>query len=467
MTKKKALDVLWFALVGVFLFGAGIVYQWVADKHPVPPLNVPGEVLETSKDQVFVTLEQLGLQDPDYFYETGFTSASTWHDPKAAQDGLTLITSINGEERLQAAVVELDGTSVQHWSVDWFALWPEADHLPEILRPQQQPGTHIHGAVVMDNGDLVFNFEYLGLMRLDVCGDVVWRLPYQTHHSIHRDEKTGNLWVSGRIYHEEPSPAFPNHAPPFSEPTVLEISPDGEILKEISVTGLLQKNDLDALLHIDVFEHIANKNPRSRAVATGDILHLNDVEIFPDHLAAGVFEPGDLMISLRNVHTVLVFDPETEEIVFQKSGGFVGQHDPDFIDGNRISVFDNASGINGDALASRIVTVSGEDPFAKPEIDYQGSEEAPFYTQIMGKHQWLDNGNLLLTESTGGRAFEVDGDGEIVWQYVNLIDDDGLVGMLDEAQRLPPRFDQAFFEERRRQSCGGSQQVAFESDRTE
>ena len=222
---KKYLDILWFVLMAAFIFGAGIAYQWYIQKNPIYPLTLPGDVLESSKDQAFETLQQLGLQKPEYFYKTNFDQASTWHDPTAAQEGLTLLTSINGEEKLQATIVELDGTSVQHWPIDWFALWPNVDHLPKDRLPKRQPGTHIHGAVVMDNGDLIFNFEYLGLMRLDVCGGVVWRLPYQTHHSIDIDEDTGNLWVSGRLYHTEPTPKFPNHVPPFSEPTVIEVSP--------------------------------------------------------------------------------------------------------------------------------------------------------------------------------------------------------------------------------------------------
>ncbi len=71
----------------------------------------------------------------------------------------------------------------------------------------------------------------------------------------------------------------------------------------------------------------------------------------------------------------------------------------------------------------------------------------------MGKQQWLPNGNLLLTESTKGRAFEIDRGGEIVWQHVNLVDDDRWVGLVDETQRLPASFDKRFFEQRQK-SCG-------------
>ena len=47
------------------------------------------------------------------------------------------------------------------------------------------------------------------------------------------------------------------------------------------------------------------------------------------------------MVSLRNIHAVMVFDPDTLNIKYLSIGKVVRQHDPDFIDGNRISIFDN------------------------------------------------------------------------------------------------------------------------------
>jgi hypothetical protein len=54
----------------------------------------------------------------------------------------------------------------------------------------------------------------------------------------------------------------------------------------------------------------------------------------------------------------------------------------------------------------------------------------------MGKHQWLPNGNLLISESMRGRAFEIDRDGRVVWEYLNVVED-GYAGVLEEVQRLP------------------------------
>jgi len=65
----------------------------------------------------------------------------------------------------------------------------------------------------------------------------------------------------------------------------------------------------------------------------------------------------------------------------------------------------------------------------------------------MGKHQWLPNGNMLITESMAGRAFEIDNKGTMLWEYFNLVEPH-LLGLLTEAQRLTPFFNKVFFDEK-------------------
>ena len=177
---------------------------------------------------------------------------------------------------------------------------------------------------------------------------------------------------------------------------------------------------------------------------SGNTLHLNDVKTFPSHLEAGVFKPGDVMISLRNINTILVFDPDDLRIKFTSVGQVLRQHDPDFLDGNTISVFDNNNLLpDQQAVSSRIVTISAID--GKANIRFAGTADDVFFTDILGKHQSLPNGNVLITESRRGRAFEIDRENAVVWEYYNRVGD-GVNGVITEAQRLPPNFNKAFFE---------------------
>ena len=99
---------------------------------------------------------------------------------------------------------------------------------------------YIHGTYLFENGDILFNIEYLGLTRMNAKGDILWKLPYRTHHSIDRDE-TGHFWVCGMKWVEdneagrERQKRFPGLRFPFAEEYALQVSEDGKILKEISL----------------------------------------------------------------------------------------------------------------------------------------------------------------------------------------------------------------------------------------
>ena len=325
------------------------------------------------------------------------------------------------------------GELVHSWPVDWFDIWPDASHLPPQDVPKMRPGTHLHGMLLLPDGDILFNFEKLGLVRMGLCGDVRWKLPYQTHHSVFMDD-AGSLWVSAMRWHTETMPNYPAHVPPIREPVVLKVSPEGELLEEISVFDLLAENDYRAL-------HNMRAGAKSNTV-TGDSLHLNDVEVFPGSMEEGFFKHGDIVISLRNIHTVIVFDPATRKIKLLKVGGFIRQHDPDFIDGNTLMIFDNNTiGPQSFGQQSRILLFDAQKD--ELSVKYTGSPDNPFYTYIMGKQQLLENGNLLISDSINGRAFEVNEAGEIVWEFVNLVGE-GRVGIVEEVERLPESYRHIF-----------------------
>ena len=396
----------------------------------------PYVVLTDAVDSAKAMRRRLTGEKSRLYVPTTFSRKLPRYVPDAAYPGLNLVTAVAADDRLAAYIMDMEGKVIHSWEVDWFEIWPDAGHLPDKALPKQRPGTHIHGAVVLDDGDIVYNYEHLGLVRLGLCGEVVWRLPYRTHHSIHRDDE-GDLWVSAQINRVSKDARYTNHKPEFIEPIILEVSQSGKIKSEISVLELLSKNGLSGLLYMSA------KNNRKTSVS-GDTLHLNDVEPFSSTMQPGVFAPGDVLVSLRNIHTVFVFTVATRKIKHVWTGDFVRQHDPDFIDGNTISVLDN-NNIDSEAAGqqSRILLLSANS--GERTVYYAGSDDTPFYTDIMGKTQWLPNGNLLISESMKGRAFEIDRDGRIVWEYVNLVGD-GYAGLMEEVQRLPARMNDIYSE---------------------
>ena len=381
---------------------------------------------------------------PWFYIRSNKSPAKVVKEPDKVQPGLSLVTKMAAERNISAEIIDPEGNTVHKWEIDWFKLWPNPQHLPKSVIPKSKPGTNIHGAVVMGNGDLIFNFESKGLIRINPAGEVVWRLPYQTHHSIHRHDD-GNLWVSGKKYQTEKTPRLPNLIPPFYEDTILEITPEGKILREWSVADILRKNGYQGLLYLGSLnnENTAIKGD-GRLLGNSDLLHLNDVEPFSAKMQPGFYQPGDVLVSLRNINTVFVFNVASEKIKFISIGQFIRQHDPDFIDGNTFSVFDNNnSNANqpGDRAQSKILLVSAPENTIK--VFFEGNKKNNFFTRVMGKHQWQPNGNLLITDSMSGRGLEIDRQGNVVWEYINFVDR-GIVGVVGEVQRLPPKYKQLF-----------------------
>ena len=178
--------------------------------------------------------------------------------------------------------------------------------------------------------------------------------------------------------------------------------------------------------------------PGGTVVRDHDPLHTNDVEVLSEDMAAAFpqFEAGDVMLSLRNINSVIVVDGQTWRIKWKMTGPFLMQHDPDFLPNGNIMVFDNRiTGSRPEFGYSRILEI---DPVTREVVwSYEGTDQTPFYTDHGGVQQLLPNGNVLVVETQGGRVFEVArGSAEpIVWEYVNL-QEPGLVGSISGAQRI-------------------------------
>ncbi len=86
---------------------------------------------------------------------------------------------------------------------------------------------------------------------------------------------------------------------------------------------------------------------------------------------------------------------------------------------------------------SRIIKI---DPTTKGVTKlYPIKAEQKLFSNILGNHQHLANGNMLLSEAECGRALEVTPSGEIVWSYINRWDETR-TAFLEQATRYPASF---------------------------
>ena len=232
-------------------------------------------------------------------------------------------------------------------------------------------------------------------------------------------------------------PGYAKVPAPFEEDYFVKVSPDGRVLEEISVLDLIYRSRLEGLLFANGAHDTEINVPLS-----GDFMHLNDVDVLTEELAPAfpLFEAGDLLLSLRNLNLLMVIDPETQKVKWTRTGPFLRQHDPDFLPDGRISVFDNrrdGSGNHGFG-GSRILSIDPRSSAGDVTI-YGARPGQHFYTDTMGDHQPLENGNQLISESHKGHAFEIAPDGTVVWSWVNRWKD-GSIGKIAQATRYPAHY---------------------------
>jgi hypothetical protein len=345
--------------------------------------------------------------------------------------GLTFVASFYDDAN-ELRLMRSDGSVVRRWPVKFSEIFPDRKHIePEDRIPKTDWDTELHGALVLPDGSVVFNFEGMGLVKLDRCGSVQWTLPRMTHHSVERSAD-GAFWVSGMRYVTDKT-VLPPIRPPFHEDTILKVSKHGKVLEEISLAGLLLKNKLHGLLFV--------RMPRMD-IPFRDLTHLNDIEELTRDMASHFpqFAPGDLLISIRELNTIMVVDPTSELVKWYQTGPWMGQHDPDFLTNGRISVFSN----NDDGTATGSVlggsTIFEVDPArGVTRLTYGESSDQRSFTSIRGKHQTFANGNKLITESNAGRVFEVSANGEIVWEYINRFDEE-YTAIVFEGARYPEHY---------------------------
>jgi hypothetical protein len=326
--------------------------------------------------------------------------------------------------------MNMDGEVVHEWPVSLDEMWKVAGMPGE---PVARNELGIHGAVLLPDGDVFLNVAGGAFTRLDRCGNYIYAIDIDAHHSVDvlsdgRALTTGQ-WLETERRTDRPQ-LWPGPNGYYYDDTIALISPEGKLLEEHSIIDLLYQSDLAGLLLLG--------NGSSYRSDIQDPLHTNDVEYLTAEMADAfpLFEPGDLMVSMRNLGTVAVLDGRTRRIKWSMTGPFFGQHDPDFLPNGHILLYDNR--ITGDRPELGYSRVLEIDPVTREVVwAYAGTDEDPMYSSLGGKVQLLPNGNVLAVEPQNGRIIEIarnEGD-DVVWEFVNL-QGDGMVAMVFDGLRF-------------------------------
>lgn len=322
-------------------------------------------------------------------------------------EGPLLYTSGHGAE---ATLMADDGTVLHRWAHPFAAL-PGETAPPH---PTQEPWRRVR---VLEDGGLLALHDGVGLLRLDAESRLLWWHPGGEHHDLWLDPD-GSIWTLTRAPVAVPALG----AEPVLDDRLAHLGADGSLLGEWSL--------LRALLD----SRHANLVLRSELEA-GDPLHANSLHPVGTALAARVpgANPEQFLVSLRNVSALVTFDPATGSVGAVLQGPFVRQHDArPTVDGH-VLLFDNM-GAEGRSRALEW------DPRAERVAwSWGGPAEQRLLSVFCGAAQRLPGGTTLVTESTAGRAFEVDPSGEVLWRFESphrTGPDGRLVGVLYEVQRL-------------------------------
>jgi len=201
-------------------------------------------------EHFMVFLQELIQVRPDFLQEKKYSGEGVViKDDAHTFDGLTVLQGIF-KEGVQLKLIDMDGSEIHHWDVDFFKIWPEPEHLyPERIIPKSHYNYHSQGMVVHRDGSVVVNVGDFGTAKLDKCSNVVWKLDRMTHHSITLTED-GSYWIPGHrdprevsddmlnlagLTRQELERQFFKTGVGTFENLLLLINSDGQVIKEFSV----------------------------------------------------------------------------------------------------------------------------------------------------------------------------------------------------------------------------------------
>lgn len=366
----------------------------------------------------------------------------TFYDAGQAFDGLTVLQgTLPGGTQIR--LIDMSGNEIHRWPISFYKIWPDPKHIEEKNRPKTDFNYHTQGLAVLPDGSVVINIGDKGAAKLNKCGEVVWTVDRETHHSITPTED-GGFWipahraikdipehllfagVTREILEDRPPGLF--HG--FSyENLILFVNENGKTLKEFSILQSLYDGGFESEIYDALLINLR------------DPTHVNDVEVVTQALADKLpdVNKGDLLVSMRQMNMLAIIDQKTGAIKWHFIGPWIRQHDPDITSEGNIVVFNNGhKQLSFNRIpGSNIIEL---DPVTgKTRIIYPLNGQQGFYSDILGTHQLLENGNRLIAESRAGRVFEINPQGDIVWDFVKPYDE-SYASLIALALRVPDEY---------------------------
>ncbi|MEW2915590.1 arylsulfotransferase family protein [Ruegeria sp. ANG10] len=359
------------------------------------------------------------------------------------QDSILLMGFFDGEN--QARLVKRDGSVLRKWSLDYFEHYPDPQARPCAFL-EDTLAADVHGALLTPKGELVFSYEYCGTVKLDQCSNLLWALDEPSHHSMVASERGGyltlgrNEWPAAEVADRFPS--YFSAAPDewILEDVVIRLNKQGQVIERVSIPELIMENGLTALLTTN------SQDFKVKEITRNEVLHANKIDELSTEMADKfpLFNAGDWVISIRGLNLVMVVDPATRTVKWHQTGPWIRQHDPEFRPDGKISIFNNNTYVAAYTWHDKTrldapwdTNIMVIDPVTREtEIVFGSKPGQEMLSVIRGQHELLDDDGVLITEFDAGRVLEIDGTGNVIWEYVNKYDDE-FVGEVTNAKLYP------------------------------
>ena len=291
-----------------------------------------------------------------------------------------------------ATLMDMDGKVVKTWAAD------AAKAFPGAALEHNEHARFLRRVHLLPDGSILALFDELGLVHLDPDSRILWSFRERVHHDFFVGEK-GKIWVVSRELRLVPEL---RREKPVWEDFIVELSPEGKLLRRLSVIECFRRSGYAPLL--------ANIGPQH------DVLHTNSIRVLDGSLAglSPFFQRGNVLISMKNLSTIAVVDPNAGVVVWALSGQWYAQHSARLLPSGHLLLFDNLGLMRP---ASRVLEI---DPLTQKVVwRFGGRPGEELLSETSGWVDRLPNGNTLITESNFGRVIEVTHDNQIVWEFVN------------------------------------------------
>lgn len=338
----------------------------------------------------------------EYYQQDGVTV----HKDKAYA-GYTLFAVANEQA---VRLIDMDGQLVHKWDVNPKNKFETPEHMDQqfsydFVVPRD--------AYLYPNGDILVVLETkhqyqnnYGVAKFDKNSEPIWLYKGRNHHYLDV-APNGDIYTLASDIHKDylPYKGLEHLKYPSFEDFVEIIDKDGALKKRVSIFRAFENSNFKDLL----FDYIEPQGIQ------GDHVHPNTAHYITAEAAENspLFEEGQVMVSLRNIDTIAVIDMELESVVWAAKGFWARQHYTQLLPNGNISLYDNKKGrVKRKSRIIEFNPVTGDYVWT-----YAGEEKKRFYSAVRGQFQFLGNGNVLATAHGNGRLFEVNRQGELVWEY--------------------------------------------------